>query len=94
MKPLSRLPLNIGALNAGKGMSVDGAILRYSNGNNIMIIGAPIAVVSVCPSSPSLCFLYTSNAASAKQISYQRKQEPGDLGTARYEIPHPLLQAT
>ena len=45
LKYSSRLPLTIRALNAGKGVSVDASILKYSEENNTM--GIPLATVSV-----------------------------------------------
>ena len=45
LKHTSRLPLTIRALNAGKGITVDASILKYSRDNNTM--GVPLATVSV-----------------------------------------------
>lgn len=47
MKTPSRLPLSIVSLKAGKGIWVDGSMLRYSKEDKTM--GMPLAVVSVSP---------------------------------------------
>lgn len=53
LKYTSRLPLTIRALNAGKGISVDASILKYSRENNTM--GVPLATVSVSLLSVHAC---------------------------------------
>lgn len=57
MKAPSRLPLSMSALKAGKGIWVDGSMLRYSKEDKIM--GMRLAVVSV--SSLPLTLVYDQN---------------------------------
>lgn len=57
MKAPSRFPLSISALKAGKGIWVDGSMLRYSKEDKIM--GMRLAVVSV--SSLPLTLVYDQN---------------------------------
>lgn len=57
MEAPSRLPLSISALKAGKGIWVDGSMLRYSKEDKTM--GMPLAVVSV--SSLPLTLVYDQN---------------------------------